>query len=329
MKDKLSGWTASALYFALIACASLTGCGGTSQTDRGGGSEHEPIPVTVTDDVIDYGDTFMVTWKGDNLRFMDPDRTNGTNFSVERTQTSGSIIDRPATDTTYRLKGVTKGDRYARATVTVKVRLSKKSFLIVGSKSDPLLEPMVRELRGITTGAVTIGQKIPSTAIADVIVILDSGSFGQADEPKVRTLLAQGGRLLLLKGTINKLAGAVNLGDTDLSSIQAWIGAERVYRDFGSYDVLNTLTDVPLSLVHAGNTNGGGETAGTVVVMSLDSGVVPLWQDRVKRVAAFVHKPAIGGRVAHMGGLSFGPSRVHEVLRGIFLAECRWLADYS
>lgn len=312
---------------ALLGLVAL-GCGGTGQSTTGGGSQFEPIAVTVSDEVIDYGDTFTVSWKGDNLRFMNTDRSNGTNFSVGRTQTSGSITDRPATDTTYLLKGLTKSDTYARATVRVKVRPSSKSFLIVGSKADPLIDPMVSELKGITTGAVTVGQKIPSTPVADVIVISDSASFDQTDEPRVRALLAQGGRLLLLKSTINKLAGAVNLGDKDLSSIRAWAGAERVYRDFGGYDVLNTLADVPLSLVHAGNNNGGGETAGTVVVMRLDPGVVPLWQDRVKRVAAFVHKPALGGRIAHMGGLSFGPSHVHEVLRGVFLAECRWLADY-
>lgn len=313
---------------ALFAAA-IAGCGGAGGgAGGGGGSNNEPLEITVPDTIIDYGDRVTVSWTGEDLQYMDTDRQS-TNFGITRNQTSGSISDRPATDTTYRIRGVTRSEGYVSATVTVRVRPSKKSFLVVGSKSDPLVLQIVSQLKGITTGSVSLGQKIPSTPIADVFVILDSGTFDTTDEPRVRSLLSQGGRILLLSRSINELAGVTKPEGTDIKNVQSWFGANWVYSHFGGCEVLNTHESVPISLVHVGNDNGSGDPDGTIAVKGLQAGATPLWQDEAKRTAAFVFKPSIGGRLAHMGGLSFGPSHVHEVLRDLFLAECRWLADYE
>ena len=140
---------------SLYRCAILTvcslavwGCGGSSGGGNtgGGGSDHDPIKVTVPGTVIEYGDRVTVSWSGKDLLTMDTDRVSGTNFAIGREQTSGSISDRPAADTTYRIEGLTKSDRPAKGEVTVRVRKSSKSFLIVGSETDPLVPEIVQEL---------------------------------------------------------------------------------------------------------------------------------------------------------------------------------------
>lgn len=310
----------------------VSGCGGSSDAGAtgggGGGSTNDALKIDVPDTVIDYGDHVTITWTGKDLQYMDTDRTSGSNFEIDRAHTSGSVVDRPAADTTYKLVGVTKDEGFARATVTVRVRPSTKSFLVVGSKGDKLVPQAIKELRDITTGVVSWGQKIPSTPVADVLVLLDSGSFDKNEEPKVRALLQQGARLLLVNRTIRKLAGAESPDDHDLSSVESWFGANYVSTIYGGCDILNTATDLPLSLVQIGRNSGGGPE-GTTIVMNLDPGATVIWQDEVKRTSAFVRLPALGGRLAHMGALSFGPSDAHAIMKAVFLAECRWLADYN
>lgn len=313
------------LATALVVAA---GCGGSqSGGGGGGGGNNDPLQFTIPDTTIAYGDRVTISWTSDNVQRMDTDRTSGTNFVVEQGDTSGSIVDRPAVDTIYRIKGVTFDEGYATATLTVKVRPSTKSFLVIAGKGDPLALQVISELRSVTTGPLYRGEQVPSTPIADVIVILDSASFSQAEEPRVRSLLSAGGRLLLLKHTVLKLAGAGG-SNHDISVLSSWFGgATAGFVDHGGYPVVNNLDNVPCSLVQVGLTSGGGES-GIVVVHPVAQDAELMMVDDSGRVAAFGFRPSIGGRIVHLGALSFGPSTSHQVMRSVFLGACRWLADY-
>lgn len=319
------------MFFRLIQFAVLLsllgGCGGTGGTG-GGGATDDPLEITVPDTMINYGDRIVVSWAGGDVTRLDIDRYNGTNFAVTENQASGSITDRPAADTIYRVIGFTAAGETVRATLTVKVRPSTKSFLIVGGKSDPLVPQVVSELRKITTGHISWGEKIPSTPVAPVIIILDSGTFGSADEPRIRALLSTGAHLLLVKKSALKLAG-VQGDDHDISSISGWFGAATTgYIDHGGYEVVNAVENFPLSLVHIGKNIGGGPD-GITIALPVSPSARLILKDEVGRVGAFVYAPPIGGRLAHLGALSFGPSDNQADLRAAFLAECRWLADYQ
>jgi hypothetical protein len=307
----------SRLVLCVIA-ATAFGCGG-----KGGlGPDQPSLRLTSSAQTVPYGQTVTVNWSSRSISSIG---TTSTNFMVGSNQLNGSLIDRPASDTTYRIAGTgTDGRRYD-STVTVRVAPSTRRFVVVADQSLAGMPQMTEYIQALTTTPVQKSAGIPASITADVLVLFPSGAFGQAEQERVNAYLASGGKVLLLEKAPVRLATG-SLGGMDTSAIGTWFaGATGLIRQNatnpGGSEVVAQSPGLPLSATLYGVNVGDvyhaqPVSANATLLTRLDGG----------HTAAFVYSPPSGGMVGYVGGFGVGASERDGALNRVLFAVLRHLA---
>lgn len=185
---------------------------------------------------------------------------------------------------------------------------------------------VVQLIQRVTTPTVQTSLGRPPSIGADVLVLFASATMGPGDQAAIRSYLAGGGRLLLVGTAPNKLATGDTSND-DVSSIGSWFAGATVARRFDSFDIHGVSGSPGFPF---GATLYGRELflAG-VVVSPVAVSATRLTTADLGAIAGFTYNPPIGGHLAFLGGLGLGSTEDDVASQGVFLAECRWLADGS
>ena len=324
MKDRPIGWTTTVLCFALITCASLPGCGGSIGGGSTGGGNGATLTIETSERVIDYGQSLNVAWEGklmDRMGF----EYGQTNFRIGQRQFSGSFSDRPASDSTYTVIAFRKSGGGMTAEATVRVRKSLKSFLVVGDPVDPDVIRAVASLKKVTARAITVRSTFGPALNADVVVLFPSGSFGPLDQPKIVSHLTSGKSVMLCTDAPRKLAtGKQDQIDFDITPIGSWFaGGKKCFLRLDSNLIVALTASIPISEIYRGD-----DLPSSLTINPVAKDAEVLCSDNVGGAVAFGYRPAIGGKVAYLGhALVDSPAVPALAVEGLFLAECRWLAD--
>lgn len=308
----------------VLVASLVVGCGGSSGGGNGGsgGTGGAKLVLTTSKSVVDYGESVIVSWKGEGLDSMSNEQDQ-TNFPIGWKQFSGSFTDYPAAETPYQVVGFPLSGNGIIANSTVKVTKSSKSILVVGSETDPQRAQVVTALQTITDGAITVGASLPSSIASDVVVLLPSAAVGVADQQKVKAYLASGGSVAFVADAATKLANGHSSDiDSDISTISTILaGGNKCYLFIGSANVVAEDPGIPISATNFGDTMPSSLTVNPV------TNAVVLSPDAAGGALAFAFKPSNGGKTAFLGILDLSETGVKRPTAGIFLAEVRWLAD--
>lgn len=292
----------------------IIGCGGLKDVV---GPSDPDITLTASSTEIEYGDAITLSWSSNKLDFVE-----SSNFGVAREIVNGSITDRPATDTTYRITAGANGDpdRHS-AQAGVRVRSTNKSYLVVGDSSVAGVTQVSQYVASITSRPVPVSLTFPPAPAADAVVILGSASVGFADHANVQTFLASGGAILLVGDAPRKLATGSTSTD-DISAIGSWFaGATRCANMYFGHRLGNeSLPGFPLSVTLRGASVDSNALLDVRPISSEALNLAPAGDGG----AAFAYKPAIGGRVFYVGAYGAGSSEVDLNQKALFLAGCRW-----
>lgn len=305
----------SSLLFGVVLAGSLVGCGGGGKTGTGAS-----LSLSVSDPTVNYGQSVTVAWS-----------TSGTatilggqcNFPVS--QQSGSIVDFPSHDITYRIQGGDGNGNTISKTRTVSVRKSEKRILLIGDTAVSGTNQIQQYLQGITSQAVDISLSVTGMSLYDLVVILPSAAFDAGDNAEVSAHLASGGSVILLDQAPIRLATG-NYGVGNVSAIGSWCaGVTSISTSGATERVVNSNSgSIKVSATLFGDNGPDGFDLGPV-----SSQAVILTTNSSPKYSAFVYQPPTGGKVGFVGALGIGTSEADTSARGLLLTEARWMMDGS
>lgn len=299
---------------ASIALAGLLGCGGSGSTTGGQGSAELALKASASS--IRYGDPVSISWSSSEL-----DKITSSNFGVGSRQFSGSLVDRPASTTTYLLTGESYSSGEIAKAVTVKVLPSSKRVLLVADAAIAGAPQLAEVLQQATTYPIVTSLTIPSTTTADVVVLAgSSGSFGPSDEPKIRSFLAAGKGVIVIGRAIRKLAtGNVENGSLG-TAVGTWLaGANTSIENYGA-SIVTSSPGIPISATLYGKSFKDAWALRPIATSAHEISIDG------NRSVAFLYSPAIGGRVGYLGNVGIESSASSHTTQAVLLTQLRWVS---
>lgn len=181
---------------ALVALPYLYGCGGGGKTGATGS-----LSLTSSKTNVVYGEPVTISWSAKSGAII---LEGQCNFPAD-TQ-SGSLVDRPSYDTTYRIQGTDGQGNTISKTRKVTVPKSTKQILLVGNPSVAGTNQIQQYLQSVTTQPVSVRTTVTSLAGNDVVVLLPSATYTAADNASVMSYLSGGGAVILVEQAPRRLA---------------------------------------------------------------------------------------------------------------------------
>lgn len=222
MSYKLSTPLNVTLFLALSIA--LPGCGGT----EGVFGVNNSIELSASSRTITYGDQVTISWISRNTDTAFQNGFRDSNFADFRLPLppSGSITDRPAITTTYRMTVQKDNGDLVTDSINISVPRGNKRFLVVAGTTSADGSSAAALLPQITTVTPTVSETIPATGDGyDVLVLSEGGNYGTADQPKILTWLNAGKGVIVIGAAAQQLAsGAVSTSFTSTASISGWFG---------------------------------------------------------------------------------------------------------
>lgn len=300
----------SLLTISLSLSSLLIGCGG-----GGVSAPRASISLGLSKSTLTYGESVTLSWTSQGVRNL----TSQTSFPVSSSQVNGSMVDRPATSTTYVVTGVDDAGNEVSATIAVSVARIPSRFLLVGDQSLAGVTQIASFLKSLSGLDVATSLTLPTPIDADVVVILRSANVGPADHAAVQSYLSAGGRVVIVGRAANKLATGNEL-NPDVSAIGSWF-AGATSSEFSLTAIFSVpgAPGIPLSAIHYNR-----ELISDVTTGPVSADAVLLTTSAGAGSGGFVYKTPSGGKVGFVGGMAIDSTVSGTATRGVFYAVCRW-----
>lgn len=308
------------LTAAIAVLLALSGCGG-----GGLGSSGASLSLSRSKPVIAYGESVTVSWNSNKVEEIVESKTN---LALDFDDTSGSISDKPAFDTTYTITARTEDNEEITRSVSVQVAKSAKKIVVVADQASTGVSQIRDYVQGLTEQPVTVSLGLPNLSAVDALVVHESANIAPAQQSAVKSFLDSGKGVLLIGRAVRKLASG-NINQDSTSAISSWFGGTTSVstNSIGNvYYVASSPSGVPLS-----NVAFGDRAPYPSVIGCYGTSAQAVWLSGTAHSAcvAFAYKPSSGGRAAYAGGVPTGNPEDETAARTVFLSLVRWAADGS
>ena len=298
-----------------LSCLALffAGCGGGGATGSSGS-----LSLSASKTTVAYGEPVTISWSASGDATIIAGQCN---FPVSGQ--SGSIVDYPSYDTTYRIRGNDGNGADAEKTRTVVVQKSAKKILLIGDTAVSGTNQIKQYLQTITTQPVDTRLDITGVSPYDVVVLLPSAAYIPSDNAEIAIYLTDGGSVILVDQAPRRLATG-NGGVGDVSAIGSWCAGVTSLSTSGFNErvITSNSGSIKVSAVLFGDDGPNGYDLGPVSALA-----TRLTTNSSNKHSAFVYEPPSGGKVGFVGGLGIGTSEADSSARELLLTEARWMMD--
>ncbi len=286
------------------------GCGG----DSIGGSSKPSISLSVTGSNLTYGQPTTISWTTHNVASID-----SASFPISSSDLNGSITDKPATSTTYKITAHGTDGSTVSSLVTVSVQKGAKKILFLADTAISGINQVTDYLQTLSTQTVQVSQTLPNSFSADVIVVSTTANVSPANVPAIQSFLNAGGGVVLIRYSTRKLATG-DLSNSNISAIGSFFAGVTDSSDYTWPRQIVSSSPVGFAL----SASAFGDDTSAQGVSPVSSQAILLTTDYDGTYAGFAYSPSTGGKVAYSGDAPIDSIPESVALRTMFLSEVRW-----